>query len=67
MSKTVSKTVRFDPITFLQVSRAASKLGVCTSEYIRDVVITASAHLDTEEPYAWLNSTPSKSASVLRK
>ena len=52
MSKTVSKTVRFDPITFLQVSRAASKLGVCTSEYIRDIVITAAAHIDTEEPYA---------------
>ena len=52
MSKTVSKTVRFDPLAFRKISRAASDLGVCTSEYIRDIVVQASAHIDPEAPHA---------------
>lgn len=38
MSKTISKTVRFDPITFLKVRKAADDLGVCTSVFIREIV-----------------------------
>lgn len=48
MNKTTSKTVRFDPLTFLKVQKAATNLGVCTSEYIRDVVTTSVALIDVE-------------------
>jgi hypothetical protein len=43
---TRSKTVRFDPITFLQVERAASDLKVTTSDYIRNVVVEKVALID---------------------
>lgn len=33
-----SKTIRFDPITYLQVEVAAGDLGVTTSDFIRNVV-----------------------------
>jgi len=48
MSKTISKTVRFDPITFLKVQKAASSLEVCTSVYIRDIVLNSVAIVDQD-------------------
>lgn len=48
MAKTISKTVRFDPITFLKVRKAAEDLGVCTSEYIRDIITTNVALVNVE-------------------
>ena len=46
---TTSKTVRFDPITFLKVQKAAEKLSVCTSEYIRELVTTSVALVNIED------------------
>ena len=43
---TRSKTVRFDPLVFLQVERAASDLKVTTSDYIRNVVVEKVALVD---------------------
>lgn len=48
MTKSVSKTVRFDPITFLKVRKAAKDLGVCTSVYIHDLVLGSVALIDLE-------------------
>ena len=52
MTKTISKTVRFDPLTFRRVQKAAVKVGVCTSEYIRDLVTSSVAFVDIEDPCA---------------
>lgn len=43
---TRSKTIRFDPLVFLQVERAASDLKVTTSDYIRNVVVEKVALVD---------------------
>lgn len=43
---TRSKTIRFDPLVFLQVERAACDLKVTTSDYIRTVVVEKVALVD---------------------
>jgi len=42
------KTVRFDPITYLKIIKAAGDLGITTSDYIREVVTTSVALVDIE-------------------